>query len=46
MDDLFPKGLEKVVFQGAGHFVHVERPNEVNQRIVTFLQATGGVRGR
>lgn len=37
MDDLFVAGLEKVVFPGAGHFVHVERPREVNQRIVTFL---------
>ena len=29
MDDLFAKGLEKTVFPGAGHFVHVERPREV-----------------
>jgi len=46
MDDLFPKGLEKVVFPGAGHFVHVERPAEVNRRIVAFLRAAGGGRGR
>jgi len=46
MDDLFSKGLEKVVFPGAGHFVHVERPSEVNRRIVAFLQAAGGQRGR
>jgi pimeloyl-ACP methyl ester carboxylesterase len=39
MDDLFLKGLEKVVYPGAGHFVHVERPAEVNRRIVDFLQA-------
>jgi pimeloyl-ACP methyl ester carboxylesterase len=38
MDDLFPKGLEKVVLPGAGHFVHVERPREVNGRIVEFLR--------
>jgi pimeloyl-ACP methyl ester carboxylesterase len=37
MDDLFPKGLEKVVVPGAGHFVHLERPGEVNRRIVDFL---------
>jgi pimeloyl-ACP methyl ester carboxylesterase len=37
MGDLFPKGLEKVVFPGAGHFVHLERPGEVNRRIVDFL---------
>jgi pimeloyl-ACP methyl ester carboxylesterase len=40
MDDLFAKGLEKVVFPGAGHFVHLERPGEVNRRIVEFF--TGG----
>jgi pimeloyl-ACP methyl ester carboxylesterase len=39
MDDLFSKGLEKVVLPGAGHFVHVERPAEVNRRIVEFFQA-------
>jgi pimeloyl-ACP methyl ester carboxylesterase len=38
MDDLFLKGLEKVVFPGAGHFVHIERPRDVNRRIVNFLQ--------
>lgn len=37
MDDLFAKGLEKVVLPGAGHFVHLERPREVNRRIVHFL---------
>jgi pimeloyl-ACP methyl ester carboxylesterase len=40
MDDLFLKGVEKVVFPGAGHFVHLERPRDVNRRIVEFLQAT------
>jgi pimeloyl-ACP methyl ester carboxylesterase len=40
MDDLFPKGLEKVIFPGAGHFVHIERAAEVNRRIVEFLQAS------
>ena len=32
------KGLEKVVVPGAGHFVHVERPADVNRRIVKFFQ--------
>jgi pimeloyl-ACP methyl ester carboxylesterase len=41
MDDLFVKGLEKVVVPGTGHFVHVERPAEVNRRIVGFLRAAG-----
>jgi pimeloyl-ACP methyl ester carboxylesterase len=39
MDDLFPKGVEKVVYPGTGHFVHLERPAEVNRRIVEFLRA-------
>jgi len=39
MDDLFVKGLEKVVYPGAGHFVHLERPSDVNRRIVEFFQA-------
>jgi pimeloyl-ACP methyl ester carboxylesterase len=39
MDDLFLKGLEKVVVPGAGHFVHVERPGEVARRIVEFFQS-------
>ena len=39
MDDLFAKGLEKVVYPGAGHFVHLERPSDVNRRIVEFFQA-------
>jgi pimeloyl-ACP methyl ester carboxylesterase len=39
MDDLFVKGLEKVVYPGAGHFVHLERPGDVNRRIVEFFQA-------
>lgn len=39
MDDLFLKGLEKVVVPGTGHFLHLERPREVNQRIVAFFRA-------
>jgi pimeloyl-ACP methyl ester carboxylesterase len=42
MDDLFTRGLEKVVFPGAGHFVHLERPAEVGQRIVAFLRGAPG----
>jgi pimeloyl-ACP methyl ester carboxylesterase len=37
MDPLFPQGIEKVILPGTGHFLHLERPEEVNQRIVTFL---------
>ena len=39
MDHLFIQGVEKVILPGTGHFVHVERPNEVNPRIVTFFTA-------
>lgn len=37
MDHLFPQGVEKVILPGAGHFLHLERPEEVNRRIVAFL---------
>src|SRR5262249_28690482 len=39
MDDLFVQGVERIVLPGTGHFLHLERPQEVNQRIVAFLQA-------
>ena len=42
MDDLFLNGREKVIVRGTGHFVHVERPDEVNRRIVAFFQAAKG----
>ena len=38
MDSLFTAGLEKVVLEGTGHFVHLERPSEVNRRIIRFLK--------
>jgi pimeloyl-ACP methyl ester carboxylesterase len=34
----FPAGLELVMVPGAGHFLHLEEPDVVNHRIVTFLQ--------
>jgi pimeloyl-ACP methyl ester carboxylesterase len=37
MDHLFPQGVEKVILPGTGHFLHLERPEEVNRQIVTFL---------
>ena len=30
MEALFPRGLRKVVLPDAGHFVHREKPDEVN----------------
>jgi pimeloyl-ACP methyl ester carboxylesterase len=41
MDALFSNGLRKVIFADAGHFVHQEKPQEVNAELVTFL-ASGG----
>ena len=37
MDRFFTGGLEKVIVQGTGHFMHQEKPQEVNPRIVEFL---------
>ena len=33
----FPGGLELVMVPGTGHFLHLEEPDVVNHRIVTFL---------
>ena len=33
----FDKGLEKAIIEGAGHFAHQERPEEVNRLILDFL---------
>ncbi len=30
-------GSEMVVIEGAGHFLHLERPDEVNDRILSFI---------
>jgi pimeloyl-ACP methyl ester carboxylesterase len=38
MDSHFAAGLEKVVIPGTGHFVHLERPDEVNTKIIEFLK--------
>jgi pimeloyl-ACP methyl ester carboxylesterase len=37
MDHLFAKGVAKVILPGTGHFLHLERPEEVARRIVAFL---------
>ena len=37
MDRFFLSGLQKVVIPGTGHFMHREKPEEVNSRIVEFL---------
>ena len=38
MDRYFTGGLEKVIIPGTGHFMHQEKPEEVNPRIIEFLK--------
>jgi pimeloyl-ACP methyl ester carboxylesterase len=37
MEQLFPQGLDTVIVPDAGHFVHQERPDLVNARLLEFL---------
>jgi pimeloyl-ACP methyl ester carboxylesterase len=37
--DFLAPGSEMVVIEGAGHFLHVERPDEVNDHIIRFITA-------
>ena len=37
MDRFFTGGLERVIIPGTGHFMHQEKPSEVNPKIVEFL---------
>ena len=39
MEAGFPKGLEKVVVPDAGHFVHQERPERINEQLIAFLKS-------
>jgi len=39
MEALFPKGLRKVLVPDAGHFVHLEKPEDVNRELMAFLRA-------
>jgi pimeloyl-ACP methyl ester carboxylesterase len=39
MDQFFAASLEKVILLSTGHFLHLERPVEVNAKIVEFLKA-------
>ena len=38
MEALFPRGLRKVILPGAGHFVHREKPREVNEVLLETLK--------
>ncbi len=37
MEDSFPAGLTKVLVEGAGHFVHCEKPDVINAEVLKFL---------
>lgn len=39
MEAVFPKGLAKMVVPDAGHFLHQEKPEAVNEPLVAFLKA-------
>ncbi|MGO9451679.1 MAG: alpha/beta fold hydrolase [Candidatus Binataceae bacterium] len=39
METFFPKGLRKEIVDGAGHFVHQEKPDLVNRLILDFLKS-------
>jgi pimeloyl-ACP methyl ester carboxylesterase len=39
MSALFPKGLKIERVAGAGHFVHQEKPELVNEVVVRFLRS-------
>jgi pimeloyl-ACP methyl ester carboxylesterase len=43
MEAYFERGLQKVILEDAGHFVHQERPDEVNRLILDFLGQQIGV---
>ncbi len=37
MEAMFPNGLTRQMVEGAGHFLHLERPEEVNRAVLEFL---------
>jgi len=39
MEKLFPKGLKIELVPGAGHFVHQERPEYVNELVLKFVKS-------
>jgi pimeloyl-ACP methyl ester carboxylesterase len=38
MDGMFAAGLRKVILDGAGHFIHQELPDKVNEEVLAFLK--------
>jgi pimeloyl-ACP methyl ester carboxylesterase len=39
LKDALGPGGEYVFVDGAGHFMHLEKPDEINARIIEFLKA-------
>ena len=39
MEAGFPKGLKKVLVADAGHFVHQEKPERVNEELIAFFKS-------
>jgi pimeloyl-ACP methyl ester carboxylesterase len=39
MEAVFTSGFERVVVPGAGHFLHLEQPKTVADRILGFLNS-------
>jgi pimeloyl-ACP methyl ester carboxylesterase len=37
MEAHFPRGLRPIILPGAGHFVHQEKPDEVNRALIEYL---------
>ena len=37
MAELFPNGLDRRLLPGVGHFLHLERPDDVNGIIAAYL---------
>jgi pimeloyl-ACP methyl ester carboxylesterase len=37
MAELFPNGLDRRLLPGVGHFLHLERPDDVNGIIAEYL---------
>jgi len=41
LEEDFPAGFEVVRIEGAGHFVHQEKPEEFNAHLIRWLEAHG-----
>ncbi len=41
LEPAYSKGLTSAILQDCGHFLHLERPEEVNRRLLAFLRDCG-----